>query len=89
MKCVSLILLVFTLHPAAEPLDLLNIGRSAVDLATGIIEKIPDVIPSKEALFQYSKNVVAGYPVEKVDLQFFSSQFFQERNIHLQKQNLF
>lgn len=41
-----------------------DISKSAIDATTGVIKKIPDVIPSPEDLFQSAKNVVAGYPFD-------------------------
>jgi len=35
-----------------------------VETGIGIVKKVPDVIPTPEALFQASKNVVAGYPFD-------------------------
>lgn len=49
-----------------ESLDFMDIGRSATDVAKGIIEKIPDAIPKPEDLFQTGKNLIAGYPFEQV-----------------------
>lgn len=43
-----------------------DIGKSVVDTGSGIINKVPDIIPTPSALFQSSKNVVAGYPVSVV-----------------------
>lgn len=49
-----------------ESFNLQDIGKSATDVAKGVIEKIPDAIPSPEDLFQAGKNLIAGYPFEQV-----------------------
>lgn len=49
-----------------ESLNLMDIGRSATDVAKGVLEKIPDAIPKPEDLFQAGKNLIAGYPFEQV-----------------------
>lgn len=41
MKRFLLILLVFKFHTITETLDLADIGKSATDVAKGVIEKIP------------------------------------------------
>ncbi|XP_055296585.1 uncharacterized protein LOC129565592 [Sitodiplosis mosellana] len=67
MKCFLLFFLVFTLYTTTvEPLDLGDIGKSATDVAKGVLEKIPDAIPKPEDLFQAGKNLIAGYPFEQV-----------------------
>lgn len=68
MKYFLLFLLVSYYSPA-ESLSLKNVGKSAIDVVKGVAEKIPDVIPSGEDLFQYGKNILAGYPFEKVSLR--------------------
>ena len=67
MKCFLLFLLVFKLY-TAEPLDLSDISKSAADVAKGVIQKIPDAIPTPEEFFQTGKNLIAGYPFEQVSL---------------------
>lgn len=42
----------------------LDIAKSLVDVTTGIAKKIPDSIPSPDAIFSASKNLIAGYPFE-------------------------
>lgn len=41
-----------------------DLAKSFIDVSTGIAKKIPDAIPSPDALFSASKNLIAGYPVE-------------------------
>lgn len=65
MKYFLLFLLV-SFYAPADSLSLKNVGKSAIDVVLGVAEKIPDVIPSGEDLFQYGKNLLAGYPFEKV-----------------------
>lgn len=65
MKYFLLFLLV-SFYAPTDALSLKNVGKSAVDVVLGVAGKIPDVIPSGEALFQYGKNLLAGYPFEKV-----------------------
>lgn len=71
MKGFLLLLLVFKLYTSTETLDLADIGKSAADVAKGVIEKIPDAIPSPGDLFQAGKNLIAGYPFEQVSLNTF------------------
>lgn len=67
MKYFLLVLLVCKLYAPTESLSLKNIGKSTIDVTKGVLEKIPDVIPSAEDLFQSGKNLIAGYPFEKVN----------------------
>lgn len=41
-----------------------DLSTSGLNLGKGIIEKVPDVIPTPTALFQLGKNVIAGYPFD-------------------------
>lgn len=66
MKIFILCLLLLKFSTSTESLDLKNIGKSVVDVTKGVASKIPDVIPSPGAIFEYSKNVIAGYPFELV-----------------------
>lgn len=45
-------------------IDLKDVGKSVVDAAKGVANKIPDVIPSPEEFFQSAKNIIAGYPFD-------------------------
>lgn len=50
-----------------SPLDKFNplhIGTSVGDTVSGLVSKIPSLVPSAETIFQVGKNVLAGYPVE-------------------------
>lgn len=54
---------------SSELLSLKNIGKSgkfAVDVVKGIVEKIPDAIPSTEELLQSGKNLIVGYSFDKI-----------------------
>lgn len=73
MKHFLLLLLVFKFYTSTETLDLADIGKSAADVAKGVLEKIPDAIPKPEDIFQAGKNLIAGYPFEQVSL---NSVFF-------------
>lgn len=66
MKYLVFILLILRLHAPSESVKITDLGKSALDIATGVIEKIPDSIPSPENLFQFGKNVLAGYPFDMV-----------------------
>ncbi|XP_055296584.1 vitellogenin-1-like [Sitodiplosis mosellana] len=66
MKYFLLVLLVCKLYAPTESLSLTNIGKSVVDITKGVAGKIPDVIPSAEDVFQSTKNLIAGYPFEKI-----------------------
>ncbi|KAJ6640105.1 Vitellogenin-1 [Pseudolycoriella hygida] len=41
-----------------------SVAKSTVDIASGVAQKIPESIPSPEALFSSSKNLLVGYPFE-------------------------
>lgn len=71
MKYILLVLLVCKLYAPTESFSLENVGTSAVNIAKGVAEKFPDVIPSAEDFFQSTKNLIAGYPFEKVNFIFF------------------
>lgn len=43
---------------------LTDAAKSTVDIASGVAKKIPDSIPSADAIFSASKNLIAGYPFE-------------------------
>lgn len=66
MKLILLFLLVFKFYSETSSFDLTDIAKSAGDVAKGIAEKIPDVIPSPEDIFQGGKNLIAGYPFQAV-----------------------
>lgn len=68
MKYFLLVLLVCKFYAPTESLSFQNIAKSAVDVTKGVAGKIPDVIPSAEDLFQSAKNLIAGFPFEKVGL---------------------
>lgn len=79
MKLFLILLVVYTFSiPPTESFNLQDIGKSVGDVAKGVIEKIPDAIPSPEDLFQAGKNLIAGYPFEQVCLL---SAFFLFSNI--------
>lgn len=40
-------------------LSISDIGKSAIDSAKGVFEKVPDVLPSPESIFQAGKNLIA------------------------------
>lgn len=66
MKYFLFLLLVLKLQAPTESLKLKDLGKSAVDLATGVVKKLPDSIPSADNLFEIGKNVLAGYGFEMV-----------------------
>lgn len=66
MKCFLIILLICKLHAASDSLKLKDLRQSAADIVTGVVEKLPDAIPSAGDLFQFGKNVLTGYPFEMV-----------------------
>lgn len=43
---------------------LTDAAKSTVDIVSGVAKKIPDAIPSADAIFSASKNLIAGYPFE-------------------------
>lgn len=46
--------------------SLADIEKSFSDITTGMVKKIPDIVPSKEDFFEKGKNFIIGYPFEKV-----------------------
>lgn len=66
MKYLILVFLLATFHTNADPLNLKDLGKAAVDVTKGVINKIPDVIPKPEDIFQGGKNLIAGYPFEQI-----------------------
>lgn len=66
MKYFLIILLICKLNAPSESLKLKDVGQSAVDILTGVVEKIPDAIPSAADLVQFGKNMLTGYPFEMV-----------------------
>lgn len=71
MKYFLVFLLVFKFYTVTESINFQDIGKSATDVAKGIVEKIPDAIPKPEDLFQAGKNLIAGYPFQQVILKSF------------------
>lgn len=71
MKLFLLCLILLKFSTSTESIDLKNIGKAAVDVTKSVAEKIPDVIPSPSEFFEYSKNVIAGYPFELVSVKVF------------------
>lgn len=41
-----------------------DVGKSIISTGVGTLEKVPDVIPTPDGLFQLGKNAVAGYPFD-------------------------
>lgn len=41
-----------------------DVGKSVVNTGVGVLSKVPDAIPTPEALFQSGKNIIAGYPFD-------------------------
>lgn len=66
MKLFLILLVVYKFSIPIESFNLQDIGKSATDVAKGVIDKIPDAIPSPEDIFQAGKNLIAGYPFEQV-----------------------
>lgn len=66
MRFYLVLILVFKLYTISESVNFKDISQSAADVAKGVIEKIPDAIPKPEDVFQAGKNLIAGYPFEKV-----------------------
>lgn len=56
------VLLVHNVHCVS--FGIRDIGKSAIDTGRGVINKLPDVIPSADGLFQLGKNAIAGYPFD-------------------------
>lgn len=65
MKLLVLCLaLTFSWHINGLSIGLGDLTKGAVDVGTGVITKIPDVVPSPTDFFQSTKNLVAGYPFD-------------------------
>lgn len=56
------VLLVHSVHCLS--FGIRDIGKSLIDTGKGVIDKVPDVIPSADTLFQLGKNAIAGYPFD-------------------------
>lgn len=67
MRYLLVILLVFKLHSTSDAFDLSDIGKSVSDVTTGVINKIPDIIPNPQDIFESGKNLIAGYPFQQVN----------------------
>lgn len=80
MKWFLILLVVCKFSIPIESFNLSDIGKSATDVAKGVIDKIPDAIPSPEDIFQAGKNLIAGYPFEQVCLFDFFFYFPMFRN---------
>lgn len=74
MKLFLLCLILLKFSTSTESVDLKNLGKAAVDVTKSVVEKIPDVIPSPSEFFEFSKNVIAGYPFELVSLKVFRGE---------------
>lgn len=46
--------------------NITDIAKSVADTAKGVFSKIPDTIPKPEEIFQSTKNLIAGYPLDAV-----------------------
>lgn len=66
MKYVILVLVLAQFYSNVDPLDLKDVGKSTVDVVKGVVNKIPDVIPKPDDIFQGGKNLIAGYPFEQL-----------------------
>lgn len=43
-----------------------DVAKSLFDVTSGVVRKLPDTLPSVDAIFATSKNLVAGYPIEAI-----------------------
>lgn len=75
----ALCALIVVLATRCESIDFKDIGKSVVDVAKGVANKIPEVIPNPEEFFQSAKNVIAGYPF---DVAFRAINQFCENSRH-------
>lgn len=41
-----------------------DVFKSFIDVTSGVAKKLPDSLPSPNAIFSASKNLIAGYPIE-------------------------
>lgn len=41
-----------------------DVFKSFIDVTSGVAKKLPDSLPSPDAIFSTSKNLIAGYPIE-------------------------
>lgn len=41
-----------------------DVFKSFIDVTGGVARKLPDSLPSPDAIFSTSKNLIAGYPIE-------------------------
>uniref|UniRef100_U5EEG1 Putative vitellogenin n=1 Tax=Corethrella appendiculata TaxID=1370023 RepID=U5EEG1_9DIPT len=73
MKYKIILLVVAVFSQTGSTLDLTSFGKTAQDVAKvganvakGVIEKVPDLIPTPNQIFDLSKQAIAGLPVEVV-----------------------
>lgn len=68
MKYCLVFLFVCTINPSINSLSfgLGDVGKSTVDVTSGVVIKIKDSLPTPSLLFQGGKNLIAGYPFEAV-----------------------
>lgn len=88
MEYFLLLVLICKLYAPTESLSVKNLGVSAVNIVKGVVEKIPDAIPSAEDLLQYGKNAIAGYPFEKVNtkhLHFMEKVINEKKETRMEK----
>lgn len=66
MKFSSLFLLFVAFHSTTEAVNLSGIGKSMIDIWKGLLQNIPNSIISTRDIFETGKNVIAGYPFNRV-----------------------
>lgn len=58
------ILLIIVVNSVNCQKVVVDVFKSFIDVTGGIAKKLPDSLPSPEAIFSTSKNLIAGYPIE-------------------------
>lgn len=66
MKLLVILCVVLTIGLSVNGLKLQlgDITRGTIGATTGIIGKVPDVLPTPTEFFQTTKNLAAGYPFD-------------------------
>lgn len=67
MHCASILGALGIGTGSSSPLDkfsLGNVAESSVNTISGVVSKIPSIIPSPETMIQFTKNKLGGYPIE-------------------------
>lgn len=70
MRILLVFALVFQFYSVSESISLEtfnlgNIAKSTIDVTVGNLQKIPDILPSPQDVFQSGKNLILGLPIQE------------------------